>query len=55
MAYRAETFPGEIHLYLGTLDNPEDYPAQVQVFCAHKLPWLSVDEALPKHDTVPAP
>ncbi len=53
MAYRSTAFPGEIHLYIGTLDNPQDYPAQVQVFCSQKLPWLSIDENIPKYETVP--
>ena len=53
VAFRAAAFPGEIHLYLGTLDRPEDYPATVQVHCAERLPWLSVDEHLAKFATVP--
>ena len=53
MAYRSTTFPGEIYLNIGTLDNPEDYPAQLLVFCSQKLPWLTVDENIPKYETLP--
>jgi hypothetical protein len=53
MTFTSEQLPTEIHLFLGTLNNPEDYPAQLQVFCAEKLPWLSVDDHIPKCDTLP--
>jgi len=53
MTFTTEQLPTEIHLFLGTLENPEDYPAQFQVFCSEKLPWLSVDDHIPKCDTLP--
>ena len=28
--------PTEIHVFLGNLENPEEFPAQLQVFCAVK-------------------
>ena len=54
MTYRSDSMPDEVHLFLGSLSNPEDYPAQLQVFCADKLPWLSVDEDIPKFDAIPS-
>ncbi len=42
MAYVTEKIPTEIHLYLGTLEQPEAYPAQLQVFCRERLPWLEI-------------
>ena len=53
MTYRSNSMPTEIHLFLGSLDNPEEFPAQAQVFCAEKLPWLSVDDHIPKFDAIP--
>lgn len=53
MAFRTEKYPTEIHLFLGTLANPEDYPARFQVFCANQLPWLSIDNDIKRYETLP--
>ena len=53
MTYRSKTMPTEVHLFLGSLENPEAFPAQLQVFCAEKLPWLSIDDQIPKFDAIP--
>ncbi len=55
MAYEADRYPGEIHFYLGTLEHPERYPAQLQVFCREQLPWFRIDGDAPCYaTTVPA-
>lgn len=51
MAYEAGRYPGEIHLYLGTLEHPESYPAQAQVFCREQLPWFRIDGEGPCYAT----
>jgi len=53
MTYRSKNMPTEIHVFLGSLENPEEFPAQLQVFCAEKLPWLSIDDQIPKFDAIP--
>lgn len=53
ITYRADAMPTEIHLFLGSIKNPEDFPAQLQVFCGEKLPWLSVDDQIPKFAALP--
>lgn len=56
MAYERDELPGEIHLYLGTLENPENVPPTLEVYCGERLPWLklSVDgqsfDRLPEQD-----
>jgi len=45
--------PTEVHVFLGSLENPEEFPVQFQVFCAEKLPWLSIDDQIPKFDAIP--
>lgn len=42
MAYEREELPGEIHLYLGTLEHPEDMCPTLEVFCRERLPWLKL-------------
>ena len=46
--------PGEIHLYLGTIDNPEAFVPQVEVFCKEKLPWLQLQVDGPSFETLPS-
>ena len=53
LIFCSNRFPEEVHIFLGTLANPENFPAQFQVFCASQLPWLSIDENVPKFDTLP--
>ena len=53
MAFHGQKFPEEVHLSPRTLGNPGDYPAQFQVFCATKLPWLSIDDHTQKFETLP--
>lgn len=49
IAYQADRFAHEIHFYLGTLDHPEELQPQFHVFCEEKLPWLEIDDDLPRH------
>lgn len=53
IVYRSDAVPLEAQLVLGSLKNPEDFPAQLQVFCAEKLPWVSIDNHIPKFDGLP--
>ena len=49
MAYAADRFPDEIHLYAATLGKPETYQPRFHVFVSEQLPWLHLADALPKH------
>jgi len=42
MAYERNELPGEIHLYLGTLEKPEQLKPTLEVFCRERLPWLKL-------------
>ena len=53
MAYRAQNMPGEIHLLLGTVEHPEDFPPMVEVFCKERLPWLQLTVEGPSFDALP--
>jgi len=50
MAYRNASDTANIHLYIATLDNPETQPPASHVFHAHHLPWLKIDDDLPRFD-----
>ena len=50
LAYRAERWPGEIHLYISVLDDPEAFPPTAHVHAAEKISWLHVDDGLKKFE-----
>jgi hypothetical protein len=49
ISYESDRFPGETHLYLGTLDHPERLQAQFHVFHAERVPWFHIDDDLPRY------
>ncbi len=49
IAYEADIYSHEIHFYIGTLENPAEMLPQFHVFCGEKLPWLEIDDDLPRH------
>jgi hypothetical protein len=49
MAFEADRYPGEIHLYAASLDHPETYRPQCHVHAAERLPWFDVKDELPRH------
>ncbi len=49
MAYEADRFPDEIHLYAASLDEPLNYAPQAHVHWAERLPWFDVRDDLPRH------
>ena len=49
LSYEADKFPGEIHLYLCTLDDPGRFVAQFHVFYAERVRWFEVSDDLPRH------
>ena len=49
LCYEADGFPGEIHLYISTLDAPERFVPQLHVHLADQIPWLNVHDELPRY------
>ena len=50
LAYRSSRFPGETHLYAGTLDHPETYRPSAHVHFAEAQSWADIHDGLPRHD-----
>ena len=50
MAFQAERYAGEIHLYIATLDNPADIAPTFHVHYRERLPWFHLSDDLPKYD-----
>ena len=49
ISYRARRWPNEIHLYVGTLDHPEQHPPRFHVFYNDKMHWFDSADDLPRH------
>jgi hypothetical protein len=48
LAFEGERWPDEIHLYAASLAEPETFRPQGHVHWCEKLPWLLIDDDLPK-------
>ncbi len=49
MSFESTRWPGEIHLYGVSLDNPEAYVPELHCHTAEHLDWLQVTDDLPRH------
>ena len=53
LTYESARWPGEIHLLVGTLDDPAALTPAAHVYVAHQVPWLKLADGLPRFETVP--
>lgn len=49
MAFQAEHYVGEIHVYAASLDDPTTFKPEFHVYYREKLPWVHISDDLPKH------
>lgn len=40
LTYEGRRWPGELHIHLGAMDEPEDFVPSAEAFAEEKLPWL---------------
>ena len=52
LTYEADNHPGEVHVHISTFDRPEAFPPQLHVYFADAIPWLHLDDHLPRHDAL---
>ncbi|HEY1385648.1 MAG TPA: GFA family protein [Dongiaceae bacterium] len=50
MAFESARWPDETHFYAASLENPRDFAPQFHVHCAEQLPWIKLDDGLPRHE-----
>jgi len=48
MSFESTNWPGELHLYAASLDQPETYSPQLHCHHAEHLAWLQINDDLPK-------
>ena len=46
MSFESTRWPGEIHLYAISLDNPQKYEPQLHCHFAERVDWLNTVDAL---------
>ena len=54
MTYESNRYSGEVHLYVSTLDNPGAHRPQAHVFFAERLPWMELEDDLPRYEGLTA-
>ena len=50
LAYESDGYPGEIHIYVSTFDQPDAFPPKAHVFVAERIAWTHMDDGLKKFD-----
>lgn len=50
MGFAADHYPGGMHLYAASLDDPTNFKPTFHVNYQSKLPWLEMNDDLPKYD-----
>lgn len=50
MGFEADHYPGGMHLYAASLEDPEAVSPEFHVNCQSKLTWLGLEDDLPKHE-----
>jgi len=50
MAYEADHWPGEIHFYAASLDDPNAVQPTGHVFFHERLAWVHLSDTLPRHE-----
>lgn len=48
MAYEADRYPKEIHLYAASLDNPMGFKPEFHTHSDEILPWILLSDGLPR-------
>ena len=50
MGFEADHYAGGMHLYAASLEDPADFEPTFHVNYQSKLPWLLIDDDLPKYE-----
>lgn len=50
MSFQSTRWPGEIHLYAASLDDPERYIPDLHCHHGEHLSWLKIVDDLPRHE-----
>lgn len=48
LTYEGVRWPGEMHVFVGTFDDPARFTPQAHVYVAEQIPWLKLSDDLPR-------
>ncbi|MCZ6722258.1 MAG: GFA family protein [Proteobacteria bacterium] len=48
LTYQSSKFPGEVHVLIGSFDEPRNFTPTGHVLTAEQLPWLHISDDLPR-------
>jgi hypothetical protein len=48
LSYEGDAWPGEIHIYTATLDDPAALPPTVHTYTVGRISWFDPDDGLPR-------
>jgi hypothetical protein len=54
LTYEGSRWPDEVHIHACTLDDPGVVKPTGHVYVAHQVPWLALNDGLPRFRTVPS-
>ncbi|MCH7888914.1 MAG: GFA family protein [Proteobacteria bacterium] len=49
LTFVAERYPGEVHVTVGSLDRPGEFPPASHVWASERISWLHLADDLPRH------
>jgi hypothetical protein len=50
VAFTGDRWPGEVHLYHGTLTDPAQWPPTGHSYIKEQIPWFEVSDHLPRYE-----
>ncbi len=50
LLYQGDATPEQTTLNVGCFDHPEAVEPTVHIFAAERIPWVKMDDGLPRHD-----
>lgn len=53
LSFAGKRWPGEIHLFVASFEDPRAFAPSVHVHVGEQLPWLQLADGLPRFDTTP--
>ena len=48
--YLNTDYPDNIEIFVGSLDNPSEFPTEAHTWISHKSNWVTICDALPQHE-----
>ncbi len=55
LTYRANKYPGEVHIHTGSFDDPEGFAPRAHVFFAEHISWFDTTDKTRRFDTLSIP